>query len=185
MLTKLHSKSKLQLFIALLAGILFGFLLQKGGVSNYNIILGQLLLTDFTVIKIILTAIVVGMIGIYTMKSMGMVQLHPKNGSFGMSVIGGLIFGVGFATLGYCPGTISAAVGQGNLDALIGGIIGIILGAAIFAQWYPKLNKNFLKKGTIGNITFPELFKVNPWIVIIPLSIIIIVFLYWLEHAGY
>ncbi|HMA68260.1 MAG TPA: YeeE/YedE thiosulfate transporter family protein [Candidatus Mcinerneyibacterium sp.] len=185
MLTKLHSKSKLQLFIALLAGIVFGFLLQKGGVSNYNIILGQLLLTDFTVIKIILTAIVVGMIGIYTMKSMGMVQLHPKNGSFGMSVIGGLIFGVGFATLGYCPGTISAAVGQGNLDALIGGIIGIILGAAIFAQWYPKLNKNFLKKGTIGNITFPELFKVNPWIVIIPLSIIIIVFLYWLEHAGY
>ena len=185
MLTKLHSKSKLQLFIALLAGILFGFLLQKGGVSNYNIILGQLLLKDFTVIKIILTAIVVGMIGIYTMKSMGMVQLHPKNGSFGMSVIGGLIFGVGFATLGYCPGTISAAVGQGNLDALIGGIIGIILGAAIFAQWYPKLNKNFLKKGTIGNITFPELFKVNPWIVIIPLSIIIIVFLYWLEIAGY
>ena len=185
MLTKLHSKSKLQLFIALLAGILFGFLLQKGGVSNYNIILGQLLLKDFTVIKIILTAIVVGMIGIYTMKSMGMVQLHPKNGSLGMSVIGGLIFGVGFATLGYCPGTISAAVGQGNLDALIGGIIGIILGAAIFAQWYPKLNKNFLKKGTIGNITFPELFKVNPWIVIIPLSIIIIVFLYWLEIAGY
>jgi len=185
MLTKLHSKSKLQLFIALLAGILFGFLLQKGGVSNYNIILGQLLLKDFTVIKIILTAIVVGMIGIYTMKSMGMVQLHPKNGSLGMSVIGGLIFGVGFATLGYCPGTISAAVGQGNLDALIGGIIGIILGAAIFAQWYPKLNKNFLKKGAIGNITFPELFKVNPWIVIIPLSIIIIVFLYWLEIAGY
>ena len=185
MLTKLHSKSKLQLFIALLAGILFGFLLQKGGVSNYNIILGQLLLTDFTVIKIILTAIVVGMIGIYTMKSMGMVQLHPKNGSFGMSVIGGLIFGVGFATLGYCPGTISAAVGQGNLDALIGGIIGIILGAAIFTQWYPKLNKNFLKKGTIGNITFPELFKVNPWAVIIPLSIIIIVFLYWLEQSGY
>ncbi|TYB32091.1 MAG: YeeE/YedE family protein [Candidatus Mcinerneyibacterium aminivorans] len=185
MLTKLHSKSKLQLFLALLAGILFGFFLQKGGVSNYNIILGQLLLTDFTVIKIILTAIVVGMIGIYGMKSLGLVELHPKSGSFGKSVVGGLIFGLGFATLGYCPGTISAAVGQGNLDALIGGIIGIIIGAAIFAQWYPKLNKKFLHLGDFGDIRFPGLLKVNAWIVIIPLSVIIIGFLYWLESAGY
>ncbi len=184
MLKKLHSKNKLQLFLALLAGIIFGFLLQKGGVANYDIILGQLLLTDFTVIKIILTAIIVGMIGIYTLKSMGLVELHPKSGSFGKSVLGGLIFGLGFATLGYCPGTISAAVGQGNLDALIGGVAGIIIGAALFAQWYPKLNKKLLKKGEFGDIRLPELFNVNPWIVIIPLSLIIIGFLYWLERTG-
>src|SRR6056297_2534345 len=183
MLTKLHSKSKLQLFIALLAGILFGFLLQKGGVSNYNIILGQLLLKDFTVIKIILTAIVVGMIGIYTMKSMGMVQLHPKNGSLGMSVIGGLIFGVGFALLGYCPGTISAAIGQGNLDALLGGFVGILIGSGIFAHLYPKLDR-VLKKGWFGEITIPELLKVNHWIVIIPLCLLIVIFFYLFESLG-
>lgn len=88
-------------------GIAFGFLLQKGGVTKYDVIVGQLLLTDFTVIKIILTAVLTGMLGIYFMKSKGWVTLYPKSGSVGKNVIGGLIFGVGFALLGYCPGTIA------------------------------------------------------------------------------
>ena len=161
-------------------GFIFGFLLQKGGVAKYDVIMGQLLLKDFTVIKIMLTAIVVGMIGIYLMKGMGLVQLHPKPGSVGMTVVGGLIFGIGFALLGYCPGTISAAIGQGNLDALLGGLIGIIIGSGIFAHLYPKL-EGFLKKGWFGEITFPEYLKVNPWIVIIPLCLLIIFFLYVVE----
>ena len=57
-------------------GIVFGFLLQKGGATKYDIIIGQLLLTDFTVLKIMLSAVLTGMIGIYFMKSMGWVQLH-------------------------------------------------------------------------------------------------------------
>jgi hypothetical protein len=100
-----------------------------------------------------------------------------------MTVVGGLIFGIGFAVLGYCPGTISTAIGQGNLDALSGGLIGIILGAGLFAQLYPKIQK-FLKIGWFGTITWPELFKVNPWVVIVPLSLIIIAIFFRLEAAG-
>ncbi len=183
MLKKLHSQNKAQLVLGLLAGIVFGFLLQKGGAAKYDVIMGQLLLKDFTVIKIMLSAIVVGMIGIYMMKGMGMVELHPKPGSIGMTIIGGLIFGIGFALLGYCPGTISAAVGQGNLDALLGGLIGILIGSGIFAHLYPGLEK-LLKKGWFGDITLPEYLKVNVWIVIIPLCLIIIVFFYLLESVG-
>ena len=183
MLKKLHSQNRTQLFLGLIMGFFFGFLLQKGGVSKYDVIIGQLLLKDFTVIKIILSAIVVGMVGIYLLKAVGMVELHPKPGSIGMTVVGGLIFGIGFALLGYCPGTISAAIGQGNLDALLGGLAGIIIGSGIFAHLYPGLEK-FLKIGWFGEITIPEYLKVNPWLVIIPISLLIVLFLYIIESVG-
>lgn len=165
-------------------GIVFGFLLQKGGVTKYDVILGQLLLTDFTVLKIMLSAVITGMLGIYLMKSLGWVELQPKSGSVGMNVIGGLIFGIGFAVLGYCPGTIAGAIGNGFLDAMIGGVIGIWIGAGIFAAVYPKLRKGILTKGDYGDITLPRLLKVNDWIVVIPAAILIFLVLFWIESSG-
>ena len=166
-------------------GMVFGFLLQKGGVTQYDVIEGQLLWVDFTVLKVMLSAVLTGMIGIYFMKTVGWVELHPKPGSAGMSIIGGLIFGIGFAVLGYCPGTIAGAIGNGYLDALAGGTIGILLGAGLFASIYPKLNKGILRKGDFGTTTLPQLFKVNDWIVVLPACIVIVLILYWIESTGY
>jgi hypothetical protein len=165
-------------------GIVFGILLQKGGATKYNVILGQLLLVDFTVLKIMLSAVVTGMIGIYAMKSLGWVQLNPKSGSAGMNVIGGLIFGVGFAVLGYCPGTIAGAIGNGYLDAAIGGLAGIVIGAGCFAALYPRLSQSILKKGDFGDLTLTRWFKVNDWLVVIPVAVLILLLLYWLERTG-
>ena len=165
-------------------GIVFGFLLQKGGVTNYDVIVGQLLLTDFTVIKIMLSAVLTGMIGIHAMKTLGWVKLSPKAGSAGMNIIGGLIFGVGFAVLGYCPGTIAGAIGNGALDALVGGLAGIIIGSGLFAALYPRLSQGILMKGHFGSLTFPRLFKVNDWVVVIPAAALIFFVLFWLERAG-
>jgi hypothetical protein len=165
-------------------GIVFGFLLQKGGVTKYDVILGQLLLVDFTVLKIMLSAVVTGMIGIYLMKTLGWVALYPKPGSLGKNVIGGLIFGIGFAVLGYCPGTIAGAIGNGYLDALVGGLIGIWIGSGLFAAFYPRLNRIILDKGDFGAMTLPELFKVNDWVVVVPVSILIVILLVWIESAG-
>jgi uncharacterized protein len=169
----------------LVIGILFGFLLQKGGVTKYDVILGQLLLTDFTVVKIILTAILTGMIGIYAMKSLGWVELSIKSGSWGMNGIGGLIFGVGFALLGYCPGTIAGAIGNGALDALVGGLAGIWIGSGLFAALYPRLRSGILKKGDFGDLTLPKLFKVNDWLVVVPAAVLILAALLWIEMAGF
>ncbi len=167
-----------------LFGIVFGFLLQKGGVTKYDVIMGQLLLEDFTVLKIMLSAVVTGMIGIHLMKSLGWIQLSPKSGSWGKNVIGGLIFGLGFAVLGYCPGTIAGAIGNGYLDALVGGLAGIVLGAGLFAAAYPRLRDGILKKGDYGDLTLPRLLKVNDWAVIIPLSGLLVLVLYLIERAG-
>jgi hypothetical protein len=184
MLTELHGKNNVQLVIGLLIGIAFGFLLQKGGVTDYNVIIGQLLLTDFTVVKIMLAASITGMLGVHLLRSLGLAQLHPKPGSIGASVIGGLIFGVGFAVLGYCPGTVAGAVGQGALDALFGGIVGILIGSGVFAALYPKLQKSVLSKGDFGAITLPQVLKVNQWIVVIPVAIVLTALLWWMERVG-
>jgi uncharacterized protein len=178
------SQTKSQLVLGMVFGIVFGFLLQKGGVTKYDIILGQLLLVDFTVLKIMLSAVVTGMIGIYLMKTLGWVALYPKSGSLGKNVIGGLIFGVGFAVLGYCPGTIAGAIGNGYMDALVGGLIGIWIGSGIFAALYPRLNRIILDKGDFGAMTLPRLFNVNDWVVVIPVSALIVILLVWIENAG-
>jgi len=184
MLTILHEKKKMQLVIGFFTGIIFGFLLHKGGVTRYDIIVGQLLLMDFTVIKVMLSAVVTGMIGIYFLKSIGAVASHLKPGSFGSTVVGGLIFGVGFGVLGYCPGTLAGALGQGSLNALFGGLIGVLIGTGLFATFYPKLDKRILNKGDFGEITWPQLLKVNPWVLIISLSLWIVALFWWIEKSG-
>jgi len=184
MLKTIHNNQKVQLVFALLFGIIFGFLLQKGGVTRYDVIMGQLLLEDFTVIKVILSAVVVGMLGVYYMKGLGLVSLHTKPGSLGSSIPGGLLFGIGFALLGYCPGTIAGAVGQGSLDALLGGIPGIIIGCGIYAYLYPTLQRTVLHRGSFGDVTFPQLIPINHWFVVLAACGLILGVLFLLSIAG-
>jgi len=178
------TKKSKELLWGFVFGILFGFMLHKGGVTSYDVIIGQLLLTDFTVIKIILTAVITGMLGIHLMRRLGWLQFSVKPGSWGKNALGGLIFGVGFALLGYCPGTIAGAIGSGQLDALISGLAGIILGSWLFALVYPRVRSGILMKGDFGDLTLPKLFKVNEWVVIIPFAALLSLVLYLIERAG-
>lgn len=177
-------ESKTRLIKGLSTGIIFGFLLQRGGVTDYNVLVGQLLLEDFTVAKIILTAIFVGMLGIHFLSDRKLIELKPKSGSLRRTIPGSLIFGAGFALLGYCPGTIAGAIGQGSIDALIFGLSGIFTGSFIFAAFYEKYSDK-IEKNKFKVKTLPELFKINHWKIIIPLSALIILFLVWLEAVGY
>lgn len=185
MLARLHSKRKLQLVLAYLLGIFFGFLLQKGGASRYAVVAEQLLLKDFTVVKIMLSAVIVGMAGIYAMMIGNHVRLHPKHGSLGSIIPGGIVFGAGFALLGYCPGTLAAAAGQGNLDAALAGIPGMLAGTWIYALIYPRLNRRVLHLGTFGDGSLPIHLKI-PAAAAVPLVIALLAtVLFLLEQAGY
>jgi hypothetical protein len=183
MLTRLHSNRKVQYVIALVTGLIFGLLLQKGGVTKYGVIIDQLLLTDFTVVKIMLSAVVTGMICVHLLRSLGLAELHPKPGGLGSTAVGGLLFGVGFGTLGYCPGTLAGAIGNGYLDALVGGLLGALIGAGLFAAWYPRLKDTVLRRGWFSELTFPQLLKVNAWVVVIPVAAMIVGLLVWVEHT--
>ncbi len=179
----LHKKGTVQLLLGLLMGIIFGFLLQKGGVTEYDVIIGQLLLYDFTVLKVIFSAVLVGMVGLYILHHFDLITYHIIKGSVGATVIGGLIFGIGFGLLGYCPGTAAGALGQGWLDALFGGIIGLIIGTGIFAALYPRL-LFILNYREFTKPTLYEWFRVKPCIFICFYAAGILVFFYLLEMAG-
>lgn len=152
---------------AVLFGLAFGFLLQKGGVGKYHILIGQLLLQDFTVVKVMLTAILVGMVGIFTLHRFGKVNLHIKPTRIGPNIIGGLVFGAGFALIGYCPGTVAAALGQGNYDGLFA-MAGLILGSYLYAEFSKPLKASVETWGEKGKLMLPEALRI-PRPVFIPL----------------
>jgi uncharacterized membrane protein YedE/YeeE len=154
------------LLYGLITGILFGFLLQKGRVLRYDKQLGALRLMDMTIVKFMLSSILVGMVGIYLLKDLGLVKLSIKSADLGANILGGLMFGMGWAFLGYCPGTAVGAIGEGRWDALWG-IFGMLVGAAVFAEVFPTLKTTVLTWGKLGKLTLPQILGLNHWIVII------------------
>jgi len=126
---------------------------------------GAMLFQDMTILKFMLSAIVVGMIGINLLVSLDMVSLGVKATNIGANLIGGLLFGIGWAVMGYCPGTSVGAVAEGRWHAVFG-ILGMLVGAAIYAEAYPALQGNVLAWGALGKITVPSVLGVSPWVVI-------------------
>jgi uncharacterized protein len=145
-----------KLLLGLFTGLLFGFLLQKGQVTRYSVIVRQFLLRDFTVLKVMLTAVVVGGMGVYTLTALGAASLHVKPAQLAAVSIGGLIFGVGMALLGYCPGTGVAAAAEGKRDAWFG-VAGMLCGALLFAEQFAFLNTTVLSWRNLGPVTLPQL----------------------------
>ena len=176
-----QSSTGKQLALGLLFGLAFGFLLQKGGVAKYHVLIGVLLLEDFTVIKVMLTAIVVGMIGVFGLNALGLVKLHVKPTRYAANIIGGLVFGVGFALLSYCPGTGAAALGQGNFDAL-GGVLGLMAGSYLYAESSGLLGRTVLKWGDRGKLMLPELVGVSPAVFILVFAPLLVAVLVVLER---
>ncbi|MHC1717275.1 MAG: DUF6691 family protein [Acidaminococcaceae bacterium] len=171
------------LVYGLITGILFGFFLQKGRVLRYDKQIGALLLQDMTIVKFMLSHIVVAMVGVYFLYDMGIVKLSLKPMIVGGVVVGGLIFGLGWGLLGYCPGTSLGALGEGRTDA-IWGIAGMLVGAGIYAEAYPYLQKTVLTWGNYGKITIPQVLGVNHWVVIIPFVILTGMLFKWFEKKG-
>jgi len=172
-----------ELIYGLITGIIFGFLLQKGRVIRYDKQIGALLLKDMTIVKFMLTSILVAMAGVYLLVDLGMARLSLKATVLGGNIIGGLIFGVGWGLLGYCPGTQMGALGEGRWDALWG-IFGMLAGAALFAEFYPALKGTVLTWGDLGRITIPQVLQINHWPVIAAMVVLGILLFRWFEKKG-
>ena len=170
-----------KLMAGMLFGLAFGFLLQKGGVGKFNVLIGQLLLQDFTVAKVMLTAIVVGMIGVLTLHHFGKVNLHLKPTRIGANIIGGLLFGAGFALLGYCPGTVAVALGQGSWDALFG-MAGLVAGSWVFAELSGWSKRTVEKWGDLGKVLLPDLLRLPRTASAIGLAVALITIIVVLER---
>lgn len=171
------------LLYGLVTGVLFGFFLQRAHVLRYDKQLGALRLKDLTIVKFMLSSVLVAMVGVYLLRDLGLAQLAVKETVLGGNILGGLIFGVGWALFGYCPGTAVGALGEGRWD-VVWGLLGMLTGAALFAEAFPWLQSTVLTWGKLGKITVPQVLGVSPWVVI-PFMIVGALALFrWLEKKG-
>ncbi|NIA29237.1 MAG: YeeE/YedE family protein [Actinobacteria bacterium] len=134
----------------IILGFLFGIILQRSRVNTFDKIGGFAMLKDFTVPKILLASIATSAILLLIEMQFGAANLHVKPFILGGIIVGGILFGIGMAILGYCPGTLIVSIGEGRLDAVIGTIFGLIAGW-IYILIFPGI------KSLLG----PNLGKIN------------------------
>ncbi len=169
---------------SLLLGVLFGVALHKSGMTKYSTIVNVFRFRDLSVLKFMLATLITAMPLIYILKAFGVLSLTNINPTYiAGNLIGGLIFGVGMAVSGYCPGTMSAGTGQGSIDYLIPGLLGFIAGAYVFAKTYTFFTK-ISQIGNFGAITMPDLFHVNTALFIIAFIEVTLLLFYFLEKKG-
>ena len=169
-----------ELVYGLITGIIFGFLLQKGRVIRYDKQIGALRLIDLTIVKFMLSSILIAMVGVYILKDLGIAKLSIKTTILGGNIVGGLLFGIGWGLFGYCPGTAVGALGKGRWD-VVWGLLGMLAGAAIYAEAFPFMKRTVLTWVNYGKITLPQIFGVNHWVVILILWILVIIMFWGIE----
>lgn len=169
-----------ELLTGAITGILFGFFMQKAEVIRYDRQLAALRLKDMTIVKFMLATILVAMVGIYALLDFGLVKLSVKPAILGANILGGLIFGLGWGIAGYCPATAMGALGEGRYDSVFG-LLGMILGAGLYAEAFPLLKGTVLTWGDFGKITLPGILGINHWIVIVILAAGFIGLFRWFE----
>lgn len=149
------------LALAILFGAAFGWLLHRGKVLDYNVILNQFRLRDFTVLKVMLTAIIVGGVGVLALVHLGAAKFHLRDANMLGTIIGAAIFGVGMILYGYCPGTGLAATATGNVHALVG-VFGMLFGAMLYAFSFDWVTQNILAVWRLGRVTLSDVTGVPP-----------------------
>ena len=130
-------------------GLIFGFLLHRGGVTDFNVIVRLFQFRDFTVLKVMMSAIAVGGVGVALLHGQDLAQYHIKPTNLLAVGLGAAIFGVGMVLLGYCPGTGLAAAATGRLDALAG-LAGMMVGGIAYALTFDWVAANILPVGAYG-----------------------------------
>lgn len=173
----------IKLVLGLVTGIVFGFLLQKGQVAKLPVILGQLLLKDWTVVKIMGTAVAVGTIGVNILVAAGMASLHIQTASLARVVAGGVVFGIGMAIFGLCPGTSVAASGEGHRDAMVG-VIGMLCGAGAYVALFPRLQLFFKAFPDFGKVTLPQITGTPTLVWVVAVAVVLGIVLTLLQRVG-
>jgi hypothetical protein len=167
----------------LITGIVFGFLLQKGRVLRFDKQIGTLRLIDLTIFKFMGTNVIVAMVGVYLLVDLGQAKLDLLPTILGKNIVGGLLFGVGWAVLGYCPGTSAGALGEGRWDAFFGAL-GMTAAAVVMAELYSSMKPSAPGWGNFGQITLPQVLGVNHWVVIACFVVLYLLFFRWVEKKG-
>lgn len=171
------------LILAVVFGFAFGWLLHRGRVADYNTIVRQFLFKDFTVIKVMLTAIIVGGVGVFLLVQTGYAKFHVKPADLLAIIVGAGLFGVGMVLYGYCPGTALAAIGAGSVHALIGAL-GMIVGGILYALSFEWVSQAILPVWAMGKVQLPTLLGLRAPTLFVVLGLSAVLF-FLLERRSY
>ncbi|MFP3984745.1 MAG: YeeE/YedE family protein [Candidatus Bathyarchaeia archaeon] len=184
--------SLLGIISGLVIGILFGFALQRGRFCMNSAFRDIILMKEYTLLKAVVLAIIVQIIGFHLIASLGIVELSPKTLFWGANIIGGFIFGIGMTLAGGCASGTTYRVGEGMVGSLVA-LFGFMTASVITDEGVFKDVKSYLQSTTKIAITDPgplvapantsptlaNVFGIDPWIVAIILAIIGIAVLAW------
>ncbi len=148
----------LDLALAVVLGLGFGFCLERAGFGSARRLTAVFYLFDMSVVKVMFTAIVTAMVGLFVLSAVGLLDLgglYLEPTSYAAQLIGGLVFGAGFIIGGYCPGTSIAAMATGKKDGAAFAL-GMLAGVFAYAEFTPGL-EGWIKATSQGELTLPAL----------------------------
>lgn len=159
--------------VAMLLGVGFGFFLEKAGFGNARTLAGQWYGYNFAVLRVMFTAIVVAMLGLFGLTALGAVdlgQVYVNETFLWPQLVGGVIFGFGFVIGEYCPGTSLVACATGKLDAMafLGGFFAGIVG---FLFAFPLLAR-FYGSSSLGRVLLPQAIHLPTGVVVLGVTAI-------------
>ncbi|MFM9847666.1 MAG: YeeE/YedE thiosulfate transporter family protein [Hyphomicrobiaceae bacterium] len=166
------------ILIGLTTGLVFGFALEKSRVFEPGVIVGQMQLKNFLMLKIFLAAVITGMIVLAVLNGLFGVKLSLKPLLFKADIIGGLILGAGIALAGACPGTTLAQIGAGYRDSIFI-LLGGLAGALTYGYFDAPITAFFAENGE--KIGFDQLLGLPFWMVALAVALILAVVLWIIE----
>jgi uncharacterized protein len=153
---------------ALAIGFAFGWLLQKARLGRYETVVNVFRFTDWTVLKFLVSALLVTVLGVQALESLGLACTVPIARTYLVgNLVGGLLFGAGMAVAGFCPGTVAAGAGEGRLDYLVPGSLGLLAGALLFGFAYPSFFPELVQVGDAGSATLGQATGASPWLFVV------------------
>lgn len=167
--------------LALAMGFAFGWLLHRARLTDFNVIEGQFRLSDFTMAKVMLIAIIVGGVGVLALIDAGQAKYYVKDANLLAVVLGAAVFGVALVFWGYCPGTGLASAATGSLHALVG-VVGMVAGAIAYASTFDWVKAHILPVAAYGKIRIPDLTGAPDLIWFAALAISAGALFYWVER---
>lgn len=170
----------LAIVVGLGMGIVFGVALEKSRVFEPGMIVGQMQLQSFIMLKVFLTAVATGAVVLAVLNGFGLVKLQPKAALYAADILGGLMLGAGIALAGACPGTTLAQIGAGYRDALFT-LAGGLAGAVAYSYLQPTLSRTLLASGD-GKIIFTGLVGIPYWAGALGFAAVLVLCLILLER---
>ncbi|MGE5430276.1 MAG: YeeE/YedE thiosulfate transporter family protein [Syntrophomonadaceae bacterium] len=153
---------EVSLFVAFIIGIGFGFVLEKAGFGSAKILASQFYFTNMRVFKVMFSAIVTAMLGVFYLSWLGWLDIslvYMTDTYLVPQIAGGFILGLGFVIGGYCPGTGVVASASGAVDGMMY-VVGVALGIFVFDEAFPFI-KDFVNSTYMGRVSIPQYFNLS------------------------